>query len=78
MLVLSRILVEEEEFVAWLENFLPQLFDKTFVLAPGEVNDPSLSRSVCTPFCIFLSSLGMFFFCLLICFVIFCYEGNFF
>ena len=40
MLVLSRILVEEEEFVAWLENFLPQLFDETFVLVPGEVNDP--------------------------------------
>ena len=39
-MLLSRILVEEEEFVAWLENFLPQLFDETFVLVPGEVNDP--------------------------------------
>jgi len=37
--LMSRILVEEEEFMAWLENFLPQLFDESFVLAPGEVID---------------------------------------
>ena len=38
--------MEEEEFMAWLENFLPQLFDETFVLSPGQVNDLSLSLSL--------------------------------
>jgi len=37
--LMSRLLTEDEDYLAWLENFLPQLFDEDFSLTPGEVND---------------------------------------
>jgi len=37
--LMNRVLVNEEDFSSWLENFLPDLFNPEFVLKPGEVND---------------------------------------
>ena len=35
--LMNRVLVNEEDFSSWLENFLPDLFNPEFVLKPGEV-----------------------------------------
>ncbi|XP_023325725.1 uncharacterized protein LOC111699315 [Eurytemora carolleeae] len=36
---MARLIEDPEEYIGWLNRFLPQLFDQEFNLQPGEVLD---------------------------------------